>query len=296
MVKIGGGGKTMSKKIYNPLISVGIQDFFDPKNDIKEAVNTDAVIMKDTSGNKKWSIKHNTNIVKYDHYSPEPDNKIVNSGFETDLSSWTSVLSYTLNDQFTTDRAAGAVNGTSAEPTGGTRTVTDTNGKLSITGGALSTATGGVGDGNPGIWYPLVTRAAGKIMVAEINRSTNGYQYAGFDVNATGAVTGNSIQFYDTSMRAYDSVGGAPFIDTVASGTLYKLAIVTRTAGAYYFVKGGVFTNWTLVYIHSGNNTASLYPAITNSTSANNPFTADNIRIPTSTWLPTTGVIYATFT
>lgn len=79
----------MPKIEYNPVAKQKLQLFFDPNNDIKEAVDTDAVIMKDTSGNKKWSIKHNTNIVKYDHFSPEPDNKLLNSGFETDLSNWT---------------------------------------------------------------------------------------------------------------------------------------------------------------------------------------------------------------
>src|SRR3990167_322284 len=149
----------MAFKKYSPLLPINIQDSFDPNNDVSEAVNTDAVTMRDTAGLKKWSIKHNTNIVKYDHYSPEPDNKLLNSGFETDLSSWTSVLSYTLNDQFTTDRAAGAVNGTSAEPTGGTRTVVDTNSKLSISGSQLSFATGGVDYGvNPGIWYGSASR------------------------------------------------------------------------------------------------------------------------------------------
>ena len=49
--------------------------------------------------------------------------ELSNAGFESDLTSWSEVPSYTLNDQFTTDRAAGAVNGTSAEPTGGVRTV-----------------------------------------------------------------------------------------------------------------------------------------------------------------------------
>jgi formylglycine-generating enzyme required for sulfatase activity len=75
---------------FNPVASEDLQLFFDPKADIQEAVATDAVILKDTSGNKKWSIQHNTNTVKQDFYSPEPTNKISNGGFETDLSGWTT--------------------------------------------------------------------------------------------------------------------------------------------------------------------------------------------------------------
>lgn len=43
-----------------------------------------------------------------------------------------SGVAYLLRDEFTTTRAAGAVNGTAAEPGAGTRTVTDTESKLRI--------------------------------------------------------------------------------------------------------------------------------------------------------------------
>ena len=60
----------MSRKVFNPLLKIGIQDFFDPTADINKAVATDAIIVKDSTGNKKWSIQHNTNTVKQDFYSP----------------------------------------------------------------------------------------------------------------------------------------------------------------------------------------------------------------------------------
>jgi hypothetical protein len=55
------------------------------------ATATDAVIVEEASGNKKFSVQHGTNTVKQDFYSPEPDNKITNGGFETDLTGWTVV-------------------------------------------------------------------------------------------------------------------------------------------------------------------------------------------------------------
>lgn len=42
---------------------------------------------------------------------------------------------YWLNDKFATLVSAGNVNGTFAQPIGGKRTITDTENKLSITGG-----------------------------------------------------------------------------------------------------------------------------------------------------------------
>ena len=76
-----------------------------------------------------------------------------NSGFETDLTGW-STPSYALDDQFSTDKVAGEVNGTLAEPTGGVRTVVDTEGKLSISNGLLSIIRGKTvspGYGDPAI-------------------------------------------------------------------------------------------------------------------------------------------------
>jgi hypothetical protein len=47
------------------------------------AASTDGHLLRDTSGNKKWSTQHGTNTVKQDFYSPEPTNQFSNSGFET---------------------------------------------------------------------------------------------------------------------------------------------------------------------------------------------------------------------
>ena len=279
------------KIVFNPLAKKRLQFLFDPKADIKEAVATDAVILKDTSGNKKWSIQHNTNTVKQDFYSPEPDNKLLNGGFETDLSSWTEVLSYVLNDQFTTDLAVGAVHNTQAEPTGGTRTVVDTNSKLSITGGQLSFATGGSAAGSPGIWYPSLTRTVGKVLVGDI--TTNAGFYFGVDTAQSGGIN-EGIRMNNTFIQAYQG-GNTSVLGSIVAGTAYKYAVVQRTSGLYYFIKGGLFTNWTLLYSRSDGTTAKLYPGLTiNDTT--DVITADNIRIPTATWLPTLGVTYDTFT
>src|SRR3972149_8255471 len=83
----------------------------------------------------KMAMKWINGTARIDVPSGSAVNKLSNGTFETDLSGWT--YGHILDDQFTTDRAAGAVNGTSAEPTGGTRTVTDTESKLSISSGLL---------------------------------------------------------------------------------------------------------------------------------------------------------------
>jgi len=50
-------------------------------------------------------------------------NKITNNSFDTDLAGWSGGSGYALDDQFTTDRNAGSVNNSVAEPIGGARSV-----------------------------------------------------------------------------------------------------------------------------------------------------------------------------
>ena len=72
----------------------------------------------------------------YSYALTSAQNKVLfNEGSSIKIKSPTAVA-YLLNDQFSDvpDVAAGAVNGTYANPTGGLRTVVDTNNKLSITG------------------------------------------------------------------------------------------------------------------------------------------------------------------
>lgn len=227
--------------------------------------------------------------------------KLSNTGFESDLTSWSEVPSYTLNDQFTTDRAAGAVNGSSAEPTGGTRTVVDTENKLSISSSQLSFAgqtTPAWGDQN--LVYPSVTRTAGKLLYAEVTpANNNSYGFVGLSNTATPNQTASGIQidgsiYFGDTGQLWGTMLSSTVTPTIASytATAYKTAIVMRSTGMYYFIKGGAFTNWTMLYQTSAGSAATLYPVLMNYSLTN---TADNIRIPTSTWLPTP-LAYDTFT
>jgi hypothetical protein len=251
----------------------------------------------DGSSGKVLGISYNTALgtVTLDTgtSSTEPTNKLANSGFETDLSNWTEVPSYTLNDQFTTDLPAGSVHGTQAEPTGGTRTVVDTEGnKLSIASSALTFA-GGTPWGNPGMWYPSTTREAGKAILTPISAIADTVSMqVGFDTNQSGALDGNFIYYGMGSVRAYYGNGFVNVYDYSGSGVAYQFATVLKTTGAYNFIKGGVFTNWSLLWIDNRGSITTLYPSISNGAAT---FTADNIRIPTALWLPTP-LAYDTFT
>lgn len=244
------------------------------------------------SGAKVLGLSYGTNNIAMTTASTDPTNKLSNGTFDTNLTSWSEVPSYALNDQFTTDRAAGAVNTTSAEPTGGARTVVDTTSKMSISSGAL-TVSGKNTVGDPRITYPIQTRIAGKTLVQTYTpTNTAGDVEIGFSTTTTGEMN-NALRFYgDTSINSMANTTSSLAVGTF-SGTQYQIASIMRSAGMYQFIKGGTYTNWTLLGIYAGGS-SDLYPAIA-AISQSPVFTADNIRIPTTTWLPTP-LAYDTFT
>jgi hypothetical protein len=199
---------------------------------------------------------------------------------------------YTLYDTFSSDFAAGSVNGTKAD-TGQVRTVTDGNSKLSISGGAASVATGGVGGGNPGLWYPQMTRRNGLMIFGVFATTGNGLDI-GWDGAASGTIdfsvrplVGNVLTVRDSGSAV--TVGAAP-----VSGTAYTACVILRSGGGcWYLIKGGIYTNWTLIWI-SATNTANMFPGFTNSSNTD-AYTIDNVRVPQDLFVPNP-LAYDTFT
>jgi len=229
-------------------------------------------------------------------------NKITNPSFDhaTYNTNWTAATGYELQDEFTTARSAGSVNGTNAEDeygtsTGKTRTVTDAENKMSIASGALTVAGGKTSPavGDPGIWWPSIARAAGRTLFADITPTlSSGKETAiGWDTATSGWPGAHGLDFASTNLNLYDNTTTVNTLGTTVSGTNYQVAMVLRSTGAYYYIKGGTYTNWTLMWISNLNSTATLYPTIGN---YNEVFTNNFIRVPTATWLPTP-LAYDTF-
>ena len=197
-------------------------------------------------------------------------------------------LRYLLRDEFTTDRAAGAVNGTAAEPGPGTRTVVDVANRFSITGGAFTGAGNGAWGGNRLIYVDVpIARAAGVLLITNHIVSSTGPGYINGWSTTTTPITnfepglnvssGGLFQLYDGTIY--------PFVGSRSNATPYLTALILRTAGHLTFIKGGSFTNWTLVYIASTGTTATLYPtALSVSTLT---ASISSVRVPTAKWLPT---------
>lgn len=181
----------------------------------------------------------------------------------------TAGMNALLRDEFYTDRAAGQINGTSAEPGPGTRIVTDTEGKAYITNGKLYlTPKSTPSYGDPGVWYPTITRTSGRALIYKATRLSSGreginvYQF-GFDTNISSSPT---FFFYPyTTYLLVRTKSGVVFriINGFALDKTCTFALVLRTAGQFWFVKEEG-QNWKLLYVDHNNTNNTLYPALTN--------------------------------
>ena len=160
--------------------------------------------------------------------------------------------------------------------------MTDANSKFSVASNALSVATGGAV--NDGLWYPLITHQDGLVLLATIV-PTEGRMQNGWDGQQSGVVA-EGIEFNTSSVISAIIQSTAVSVGTYTPGTQYRIAVVKRKSGngVYVFIRGGAFSNWTLLSISS--SVSGSFPAIGLIRNTTAVFTADNIRIPTATWLP----------
>jgi hypothetical protein len=183
-----------------------------------------------------------------------------------------------LYDQFTTDLAAGSVNGTSAEPGPGTRVVSDSGSKLSISSSKL-TASGSTATNNPR-YSPTSSsqaRAAGMALRATLNfTNVNSFGFgfhttnSDFDNVIPGMITGGATDAY---MR---SGGGAtlalPFRSVLVTATQYVVSVLLRSTGAFLII------NDLLEWVDNTGTQSPLFPGLA-SRGAAWAGTADDFRL-----------------
>jgi hypothetical protein len=189
---------------------------------------------------------------------------------------------FLLQDEFTTPLAAGSVHGTTSEPSGHTRTVTDTENKISIADGKLTFSGGkespSVGD--PAIWYPAIDRVAGRMLMLDYAASSQLYSHFGFDNDQT-TLTG-AHRFGMTADKTYFSVESG-YIYPYTNDSSYKLSSILRANGQFAFLSENN-APWRLLWMNASSNLTPLYPVVSNYSSV---FTSSFIRIPNTLWLPT---------
>jgi len=202
-------------------------------------------------------------------------------------------VAYDLRDEFSDTLAAAAVNGTPATPGPGTRAVADTGSNITISGGDAVIANGTSTWGQTVLNLDAQTRALGVILLTEQrNAATTKIFRIGFNF-ATGGTPSSDL--FSWTVSAAIQISDAAVLTTVgtyAAATSYITAIVLRTVGAYFFVKGGAFTSWTLLWAGGLDTQATLYPLLSSYNAAAN---VSYMRIPTRTFIPPV-CAYDTFT
>ena len=176
-----------------------------------------------------------------------------------------------------------------------TGTVKIVSNELELTGSASYTTTGITGE--------AVTKSLGKALFCSLNYSGTSLNLIAFHITAALATT--PTYYFRTSGTAMgvsgSKVGGAVYaaVATTAVSTDYKLLLLLGGSdsngvafktgdtvadfkyGVRYYIKGGTFTDWTLLCISTNGNTATLYPIMEEYRAANS-FITDNILIPTT--------------
>jgi hypothetical protein len=157
-----------------------------------------------------------------------------------------------LKDEFTTDDDAPMTTPRTAEPGPGTMTVIDTGNQLSTMAGKLHAASA-TGTGDPRAYGSVKVRAAGLAGISKV--TTNSAIIWGWHSATSAYPQKGAFQKNGTTLQLIP--GSA--VGVVAANTDYETAIVLRSAGAFFLIKGGAFTDWTLLYVNKILTDANVY-------------------------------------
>jgi len=153
---------------------------------------------------------------------------------------------------------------------GGPLVITDSEAKLSISGGELVCSGGKAAPsyGNPGLWSEALSRTAGLAYLTAISpNATNTVVQMGYDIGQGGGL----IEYFRFNNNAkLEVLPGLIQISGYTGGTQYNPRIVLRTKGAYYLLDS------ILCWIENSATHNTLYAAIANYNAA---FSVETLRV-----------------
>lgn len=200
---------------------------------------------------------------------------------------------YLLRDEFSGDLAAGSVNGTSAVPGPGTRTVVDTNGIMSIADGVL--VVNGTPAADDRFHIGSVARIIGWVFKATlptvVTASINSI-FVGWSTDGGVSNSGVPAFIYNDATSVYVRDGGLGVYAVTLGAAPHYLAAVTRATGGWTFAF--ISNLWRMTYIHSTDASGTLFPKFILPAAVAMNFTYDAHRVPQSLYIPTP-LCYDTF-
>ena len=178
--------------------------------------------------------------------------------------------------------------------TGALTVVETSSGSVKIVSNELELTGDGADYSKTGVTGEALTRAQGKALFATMTTITGStptqgkFGFATSEVIADNGETEaeNEVVFHSTGLLVVDSAGVYRLGGTFAAATDYQVAIVLGNkidddeTGAHTFIKGGIYTDWTLLWVDTVTATATIYPMIGAYTAGANLF--DNVLIPTN--------------
>lgn len=235
-----------------------------------------------------------------------PRSRIIGSGLRFGGGFGGTGITYLLRDTFTTTAAAPLTSPRTCEPTG-TLTLTQTDGEFSISSGKLNfvaQATPVWGDqgfaGSP-VGGGAFSRVAGKAWRALFNvASIVSNPRVSFMWNKTTAptfaqISGASLTFRDSlTIIVFNSSGQFWDVGAYLLNTDFRVGIIQATLGNIALIKGGAYTDATLLYVDALGSDASVYPTFANMDGAGTIDYVDVTDLPGV--LAGTVYSYATFT
>ena len=211
----------------------------------------------------------------------------------------TQALKFIVRDDFNDTKAAGSVNATVATPGPGTRVVVDTDSKLTISDGLASLpvhSTPAYGD--LGLWYGAQTRASGLTQITVVSVAAGRFMF-GWDTDQSSTTAANGFFLSGNALSTYDEQVGR-VVGAMADSIQYTLATILRTSGAFHLIKGGAFSDWTLLWTTTVQASATVYPGVMAGSQAGGDMDISFIRVMqlASPWSGTYGIAlgFATFT
>jgi len=192
-------------------------------------------------------------------------------------------VAYLLRDEFLTDRAAGEVNGTPAEPGPGIRNVTDVEGNISISNSKLviDQATGVYGET---VYLQTVAREAGRIIICKVDQAAFGKtRYFGVSNNITAPYDGYCL--FDMGAAGTARLYNHNYLGDHPAEQPFRAAQVLRSAGCYTFIRRNGL--WRLYYVDGRGSDITVYVHLgAQGSGVADETHYDFLRLPSALYLP----------